>query len=769
MRRIYGLILVLSLLGFSACTEEVPDYGTMETEAGQDAGPDVSSDVDRIDSGSETGPDSSPDVTPDSDPDTGTDVGEDTGPDADGCEHTNDGVEVCDGIDNDCDGAIDEDVKDTFYADSDEDGFGDEDESTKKCSAPDGYVENANDCDDNDGDIHPDADEVCDDVDNNCDGQIDEDAVNADTYYVDTDEDGFGDANVTTEACNVPSGYVDNDDDCDDSNATVNPDATESCNGVDNDCDGQIDNGVKNTFYADFDGDGYGDTNSSTQACSSPTGYVSDNTDCDDSDSTINPDASETCNGVDDDCDGQTDESNVCAPTDSDNDGVPDSSDNCPYRSNPNQDDMDGDGIGDSCDDDRDGDGLDDTADNCPLAANPNQTDTDYDGEGDVCDADDDGDSVVDTNDNCPLVPNTPQDDLDGDGIGDACDDDVDGDGVSNNSDNCPLTVNPSQNDLDSDGFGDACDSPDCGNGYLEGSEVCDLGADNGQVGSGCMTSCNYESGTDSTLSNVGWNYTCRDGSNCPDPCKEITGDVLLVTSAELSHFSYEGYCAVNGSLTVENAPRAYYLSNLEDVSGNLTVDSYQTMDFYDGNPVHGEAFEKLENVGGNLILKNFKEDPSDPFPAFAVLHTVGGNLEIDNVLVDEIDSFNALTSVGNLWIQNNYPFGYTQTIPSNYNVCAEGLHTLKGFNSLTSVSGSLRIRNNLILEDISGAFTQLSNVSGDAVIRQNKVGYYSTYYGLWEGPGTDVEALCSQIGGCYAVYSNVAQGAQQSMWSTCK
>ncbi len=174
------------------------------------------------------------------------------------------------------------------------------------------------DCDDGDPDISPFALEYCDGVDNDCDGDVDEpDAEDASTWYADTDNDTYGDPDSALVQCAQPSGYGADDQDCDDTEAGVNPAATEICNGLDDDCDGRIDvdpdpsDPDATWYFADTDGDGWGDPNAPTLGCGQtpPAGLADDDFDCDDTNFDVKPLVPEVCgNGIDDDCNGIADD-----------------------------------------------------------------------------------------------------------------------------------------------------------------------------------------------------------------------------------------------------------------------------------------------------------------------------------------------------------------------------------------------------------------------------------------------------------------------------
>ena len=216
--------------------------------------------------------------------------------------------ERCDGIDNNCDGEIDEGLLTLYYPDSDEDGFGDPENPAELCTLEAGYTDDNQDCDDNNDLIFPESDELCDGIDNDCDGEIDEELIY--DWYLDADGDGFGldDETQKLDTCNPPEGYVANTEDCDDSNPEISPLANEVCDGEDNDCNDEIDDGVGTIWYVDSDFDGFGDINGIIYSCEKPAGYAADFGDCDDINSLVFPAADEYCDGEDNDCDGEIDE-----------------------------------------------------------------------------------------------------------------------------------------------------------------------------------------------------------------------------------------------------------------------------------------------------------------------------------------------------------------------------------------------------------------------------------------------------------------------------
>ncbi len=403
------------------------------------------------------------------------------------------GVEICNGIDDDCDGEIDEFATDasTWYRDADNDGFGDLNDIQVSCNQPEGYVDNFEDCNDSEPGLNPNT-----------------------IWYGDFDGDGYGNPNSSQTGCDLSgAGFVLNDQDCNDNIGAINPGALDVCDGFDNDCDGLVDNDASlwPTWFADSDGDGFGDANSTTQACVMPLGYTDNDLDCDDGDFDVKPTGVEICNGIDDDCDGEIDEFATDASTwyrDADNDGFGDLNDirvSCNQPEgyvadntdcndgdasiNPNTiwyTDIDGDGFGNpnnslaACDLSNAGYVLnaDDCNDNAGTV-NPNAPEI-CDGIDNNCDGnidegfDQDGDGVTTCAGDCDdtdatVYPNAPEicDGLDNDcdGVIDtpSCGggNDQDGDGVPDGSDNCPNTPNAGQADADCDGVGDVCDQWD--------------------------------------------------------------------------------------------------------------------------------------------------------------------------------------------------------------------------------------------------------------------------------------------------------------------
>jgi DNA-binding beta-propeller fold protein YncE len=243
------------------------------------------------------------------------------------------------------------------------------------------------DCDDSQASVHPGAVQVCDGLNNDC-------AAPGWPSLTGTDEeDGDGD------------GFSVCQGDCAGSLATVFPGGAQLCaDGLNNDCTHQSWPALSGTNEGDDDGDSFTECQG----------------DCNDTNPVIHPGGAEICNAIDDNCNGQVDEDG--SGLDSDGDGVPNACDNCRLAYNPAQADTDGDAVGNSCD-------------NCVFIMNSSQADLDGDLRGDACD-------------NCPTEANSFQDDIDDDGVGDVCD-------------NCAFDPNSDQGDVDSDFEGDVCDLDD--------------------------------------------------------------------------------------------------------------------------------------------------------------------------------------------------------------------------------------------------------------------------------------------------------------------
>jgi hypothetical protein len=266
-----------------------------------------------------------------------------------------DAPELCDGIDNDCDGSIDDadtevQGRTSFFSDDDADGYGDG-EPVLACVAPAGFVTRDGDCNDDFATIHPGVPERCDGLDWNCDGSTTDGAIVQ--WFADLDDDGYGDpAAPLSEGCDEPPDAAPNAFDCDDDDPNAHPtgteipDPTEICDGIDNDCDGLtdgedpgLDPAEGALVYPDADADGFGDPLAGELRCPADPGFVSNDLDCDDTDPLGRPSAPpalgsvEVCDGFDNDCDGRIDaEDAALDPTsafllrpDADGDGFGDS------------------------------------------------------------------------------------------------------------------------------------------------------------------------------------------------------------------------------------------------------------------------------------------------------------------------------------------------------------------------------------------------------------------------------------------------------------
>jgi hypothetical protein len=218
-------------------------------------------------------------------------------------------LEICDTIDNDCNGETDENLLKKFFKDLDKDTYGNANANRFGCEALPNEVTVSGDCNDQLANVYAGAVEFCDTIDNDCNGQTDESsAVDAKTLYADVDQDGYGNILVTKKSCQMESGWSLTSNDCSDLNKSIHPNATETCNTIDENCNGKTDEGVWLTFFPDTDKDGFGALSGDVTGCTASAGYVSNNTDCNDTNKNAYPNAIEQCdNKIDENCDGITD------------------------------------------------------------------------------------------------------------------------------------------------------------------------------------------------------------------------------------------------------------------------------------------------------------------------------------------------------------------------------------------------------------------------------------------------------------------------------
>ncbi len=239
----------------------------------------------------------------------------------DGNDEVNPGAqEVCNGIDDDCDGLLDIEDPDcanvvTYYRDDDQDAYGIDGDTRILCSPEAPYTATrGGDCDDAEPAVNPGAEEVCNGIDDDCDELTDADdpdCVGAETYYRDDDQDDYGVTDDSLRLCAPESPYTAlAGGDCDDANAAVKPTAQEVCNGIDDDCDDLADADDPDcialvTYYRDEDQDGYGIEGDARHLCAPEVPYTALITgDCDDGSDSVYPGAPEIpCDGIDQDCD----------------------------------------------------------------------------------------------------------------------------------------------------------------------------------------------------------------------------------------------------------------------------------------------------------------------------------------------------------------------------------------------------------------------------------------------------------------------------------
>ena len=651
-------------------------------------------------------------------------------------------LDQCDGIDNNCSGEADEGVTGDWFQDLDGDGFGNPDVVEEACSSPDGYVAFGSDCDDTEAEAYPGNPEVCDDIDNDCNDEVDEGL--AQTWYVDADNDGYGVTGEVVEACAMPSGTSDVDGDCNDEDPAISPSATEICDSVDNDCDGQIDGEGAvggGTWYTDSDGDGFGDPDSPVESCDGASGsVVADSSDCNDANDTIHPDADEVCDSVDNDCNDWIDDEDP---------GLMDGTEF--YL------DHDGDGFGNNdftaiaCEapesytaDSSDCDDLDATAypggtEVCDDADNDCDGDIDEDAtDGGTYYADTDGDGFGDSSSatGCDMPSGYVEDDADCNDSSDAihpdadevCDDiDNDCDGAIDDDDSSLTDGTTWYIDYDEDGYGSsdytetACDAPtgyvdnddDCDDALEEalptGAEVCDE-VDNdcdGDIDEG-LDCTEEEEEDEEDEEETDW------GDYSEEECDEVDTETLVVFSNDDADI----FCGC----------------------GNVTVD--------------------------NLYINSTSSDPVD----LSCIEAVEGYLEIENTVSESIDLSNLTEIDDELYIHDNddlesIDLSALKTVDSYLYINANNSLETFDLSSLEEVESYFYVQNHDNLEDIDlssltsigerSTSTKTTSITISRRPSSKKSGSFQIYYHWSQGIETIYMPSLASIGGEFYAYYN--------------
>ena len=611
-----------------------------------------------------------------------------------------------DSIDNDCD------AQELCYEDLDGDGFGSQNliylatdlDGFSSCDDDINASSLWTDCDDDDATIHPDAQEICDEIDNDCDSLVDDDDTSVDlstgsNFYADLDQDGFGAENTPIQACKISPTLstiigdcddslasthplatdilgdgtdqncdgidgtdVDQDgfasvqsggDDCDDNNELINTAAQEECDGVDQDCNGFVDDNPLdgNSYYYDMDGDGFGDPTNSAPACSETVVLISDNTDCDDHDVRTYPGAA------------HLDSATECL-TDRDGDGFGDINSNHTSSSATDCNDsnsginiLSNDLVGDSYDQNCDGiDGIDVDLDGFASLISG----------GDDCD---DSDSTISNN----------------------TDFDQDGYTCANDCNDYDATIHPNAQDRVGDGIDQDCDGDDTAQAPL----FADISNPNDQTLALICNSYNVIYG-DLTIDMINLASNSTKTLSC---LTSIYGNLTINNINSSSEISFPNL-HIAEDITL-NGGVSYDFSALTEAD-NISISSNQSLTF-DGDI----SFPSLTTINERL---SWEFGLSSDIIGFTSLISLGSLEIIDDLSLKDVTGFLGITTLEELILNNTY------------------LTDFSG-GSLTEIS-IIEIRNNDFLEYTTGlqslSSTSILDIRNDDALLEDGCMYYT-------------------------------------------